>query len=323
MKNRWLSFIFALLLIGVLLTSMMACAPQPYINPTDPAVQQAAVQAQSTLIVSQAQVTAQAASAAATTTQQALEIAREEQRARATATAMALQEQQRVVQATATAEAIYFSHNATATAAAWAIQATATADTLRANATAQAATAERIRLDTERARLIYPLTAYGPWVAAGVALLFVVWAGVRLVLAAELQQRVIRADARGDAGILVLRQGKRMVVYDPDLALQAAMVIGQDGKPTMPALVNAAQQAQIKQRDQALALIHRGLPSAAQRQRRPTANQAAALLAPPPRAITEIEVLSPDDPEVRPWLAEVTPLALETTIIDVLPTDKT
>jgi len=321
-KSRVSPFI-VLLLIGLLLVGVMACTPQPYgaLNPADPAVQQAAFQAQSTILASQALVTAQAVAAAATATQQALDIARDAHNAQATATAMALQEQQRAAQATATAEAVYFSHNATATAVAWGIQATATADALRANATAQAAAAERVRLDTERARLVYPLIAYGPWVAAAVALIFVLWAGIRIVPTAELQRRIIRPDARGDAGVLVLRQGKQTVIYDPDLALQSTLVLGQDGQPEMPMLVDTTHQAQIKQRDQALALVHRGLPHPTQRQRRLSPAQATALMPPAPRPIADIEVLSADDPEVRPWLAEVTPLALEATIVDTSSTD--
>ncbi len=189
--------------------------------------------------------TATAASHQATATAQA-------QAAAATATATAWA-------ATATADAVAWSQAATATRSAWEVDATATAVYAAAVATAQAAQAEQARLEAERARLTYPVRAYGPWVLLLTAFGLLVWAGYRMTKAAEARVRAVPRDARGDAPILVLpRPGGGVVVMDPDRSFGPATVV--DREVDQPPLAPPEYQAQVVARDQAVDLVSRGLP---------------------------------------------------------------
>lgn len=192
--------------------------------------------------------TATAASHQATATAQAQSAA-----ATATATAWA---------ATATTDAIAWAQAATATRAAWEVDATATRTTYEAVATAQAAQSEKARLEAERARLVYPVKAYGPWALLAVASALLVWAGYRLTRAAETRVRAIPRDARGDAPILVLPLQNGETVIDPDRSFGPVLEVRPDGV-SQPQLAPAEYQAQVTGRDQAVDLMSRGLPGQA------------------------------------------------------------
>ena len=189
--------------------------------------------------------TATAASHQATSTSQAQAVA-----ATATATAWA---------ATATADAIAWGQAATATRSAWEVDATTTAVYAAAVATAQAAQAEQARLEAERARLTYPVRAYGPWVLLFTAFILLIWAGYRMTKAAETRARAVPRDARGDAPILVLPlQGGGETVIDPDRSFGPALEVR--GEVSQPQLAPPEYQAAITARDQAVDLVSRGLP---------------------------------------------------------------
>ena len=189
--------------------------------------------------------TATAASHQATATAQAQAVA-----ATATATAWA---------ATATADAIAWGQAATATRSAWEVDATTTAVYAAAVATAQSAQAEQARLEAERARLTYPVRAYGPWVLLLTAFGLLVWAGYRMTKAAEARVRAVPRDARGDAPILVLPlQGGGETVIDPDRSFGPALEVR--GEVSQPQLAPPEYQAGVVARDQAVDLVSRGLP---------------------------------------------------------------
>jgi hypothetical protein len=189
--------------------------------------------------------TATAASHQATATSQA-------QAAAATATATAWA-------ATATADAVAWSQAATATRSAWEVDATTTAVYAAAVATAQAAQAEQARLEAERARLTYPVRAYGPWVLLLTAFALLLWAGYRMTKAAEARVRAVPRDARGDAPILVLPlQGGGETVIDPDRSFGPALEVR--GEVSQPQLAPPEYQAGVVARDQAVDLVSRGLP---------------------------------------------------------------
>ncbi|HHS96650.1 MAG TPA: hypothetical protein ENK08_01925 [Chloroflexi bacterium] len=193
-----------------------------------------AVHTTATARVWEATATAQAVQATATAHAQAV---------RATATAAASQ-------ATATAQAILWQQAATATRSAWEVEATSTAVAAAAIATAQAARAEQARLEAERARLVYPVRAYGPWALLFVAFALLVWGGLRVVPALEARLRAIPRDARGDAPIFLIN-GK---VVDPDRNLYPVLDLR---NPLLPA---PEQQEPVTARDQAVDLVTRGLP---------------------------------------------------------------
>jgi hypothetical protein len=264
----------------------------------------------------EATATAEAVRFDATATAWAVE--GEARRAAATATAIAQATQEARAAAawagTATAEAVRFEQ--TATAQAGAIEATATATTHRAarEAAESAAAARRAELEAKREELVYPLKAYGPWALAFVALVLFVYGAIRLIGAAEVQARVIRRDARGDAPVLVLRNANgRPVVYDPDRAFGPAAII--DADVTMPALTEEGQQAAVTMRDQAVDLATRGLPrpdgrgggGQSQGQRRRAAGKLALTGAPP-----QVKVIPPAT--VAGWLRDVRPQALALTL---------
>lgn len=235
----------------------------------------------------------------ATATAQAYQL-----QATATAQAVALA----AWQATATADAARW--QATATAEALALQATATAQALQAQALAlqATATAQAVEREAQRARLVYPLRAFGPWVVGLAFLVLLLYAGWRLVLVLEVRGRALRRDARGDAPVLVINQGRQLVVYDPDRSFGPAAVVTEAGV-SAPALADEVQQAAVTMRDQAVDLATRGLPATnggtAQPQR---ARQAATARLAMGAGAPLVRVVTPAD--VRPWLRDVLPQAL-------------
>ena len=224
------------------------------------------------------------------------------EQARATATAVA-------VQTTATAETARFWHSATATAAAWSIQATATANAVHAISTIQAAEAAQAELEARRAAAVAPLRAYGPWFAFFASFGLLLWLGYRWGRAWTKYQSIAR-DARGDAPMLLFNQPNGdVVILDPDRSFGPATIVG--AAVTQPTLVNADYQAQVTARDQAVDLVHRGLPQPARpaQSRRPTPTQAAQLLTQSPTPHNGSVRLVPPA-QVRDWLREVRPQVL-------------
>ncbi|MGC8947484.1 MAG: hypothetical protein ACP5N6_15165 [Anaerolineae bacterium] len=202
-------------------------------------------------------------------------------------------------QATATAQAQAAA--ATATRAAWEAEATRTAVAVVAIATAQAAQAEKARLEAERARLTYPIRAYGPWALLFTAFVLLIWVGYRMARAAEARLRAIPRDSRGDAPILIrpMPRGREAIV-DPDRSLGPALVVDAEGVH-QPQLAPLEYQSQVTARDQAVDLVSRGLPGQARRRRLPPL---IALPSRPPM----IRIVPPE--QVRPWLEEVEPKIL-------------
>lgn len=245
-----------------------------------------------------ATATAWAATATASSVQATATAQAQAQAATATATAWA---------ATATADAVAWSQAATATRTAWEVNATATRTTWEAVATAQAAQAEQARLEAERARLTYPVHAYGPWALLLAAVGLLLWAGYRMARAAEARVRAVPRDARGDAPILVLPlQGGGEVVVDPDRSFGPVLEV-RNGV-AQPQLAPPEYQAQVTGRDQAVDLVSRGLPSGTGtgiNHRRLLPRLVGATQ--PPRPL--IRIVPPD--QVRPWLEEVEPKVLE------------
>ena len=247
-----------------------------------------AAQATATARAWEATATAQAARATATTRAQAVQ---------ATATA-------RVGWATATADAILWQQAATATRSAWEVQATSTAVAAAAIATAQAAQAEQARLEAERARLVYPVRAYGPWVVLAVTVILLTWGGYLAFPALAARLRAVPRDRRGDAPVLLLpKPGGGIVVVDPDRSFGPATVI--DTEVTQPQLVPPEYQDRTTARDQAVDLVTRGLPGE-RRKRRWTPT---ALLNPGRQRPPVVRVVPPE--AVKPWLEEVEHKVLE------------
>lgn len=218
-------------------------------------------QAQATATAWQLTVEAQQAAATATALAQA---------GAATATAQAQA-------ATATAEARKQEAEARMTAEAWAATMTAVADEQAAVAAIRAEQVERERLATQRERIIYPVKAFGPWVLAIAALVVLLWGLFRFIGAAEMQLRAVRRDSRGDAPLLIMQQGRHLMVYDADRSPGAAITM-LNGAIEQPALADAEAQGMVTARDQAIDMAHRGLPA----QTRPPGLAKAATLAAAP-----------------------------------------
>ncbi|HEY77291.1 MAG TPA: hypothetical protein G4O00_14135 [Thermoflexia bacterium] len=132
------------------------------------------------------------------------------------------------------------------------MQATSTAVVAAAVATAQAAQAEQARLEAERARLVYPVRAYGPWVLLFTAFALLVWGGYRFIRAGEVRVRAIPRDLRGDAPLVVTPEWK---VVEPDRMFYPIL------DPKEPLLPPPERQEGVTARDQAVDLVTRGLPS--------------------------------------------------------------
>ncbi len=267
-----------------------------------------AVAGQATATAMAWQATATAQAVGATATAQAWEATATAQAVQATATAHAQAVRATATAqagwATATADAILWQQAATATRSAWEVQATSTAVAAAAIATAQAAQAEQARLEAERARLVYPVRAYGPWAILAVAVIMLAWGGYLAFPALAARLRAVPRDRRGDAPVFLLpKPGGGVVVVDPDRSFGPATVI--DGEVTQPALAPPEYQERTTARDQAVDLVTRGLPGEKRRRRRTP----VGLLGPGSRRPPVVRVVPPE--EVRQWLEEVEPKVLE------------
>ena len=352
MKRQMLVWLVVAVLCGLLVAcaesapSSAAIAAQPpaitstALRPTVEAAQVdqylQAIQAQATLDTVHAQQTATAIAQSATATAQAWEYAATEQALRATATAQAWQAtataQAQIVQATATAEAIHATataqawqatatvetfqsqQQATATAAAWEVQATSTAVAARAIATAQAAEAEKAELEATRARITYPVRAYGPWVMLFAAVALLLWGGYRLIRVEAIRRQTIPRDARGDAPIVIVERNGKLVALDVDRNFGPATIVDAQGQVAQPALAPPEQQARVTTLDQLVDMAHRGLPGGSgERKRKPTPAQTMRVLERqlPPRPGV-VQIVQPA--QVRTWLREVQPQALQDVI---------
>jgi len=226
--------------------------------------------------------------------------------ARVTATADAQRDAEatRVARLTETAEAIIFERQLTATAEEWARQATAEAEKAQAIAIIQAAEAEKAELEATRARITYPVRAYGPWVLLFAFVALLLWGLYRLIQVEAIRRRVIQRDARGDAPLVVVeRPGGEIVVFDPDRGFWPVTVIDAQGQVTQPALAPPELQERVTARDQAVDLATRGLPERPARRKSTTA--ARQMAAPAPyRILRPGEALPADiiDAQVLPTL---------------------
>ena len=134
-----------------------------------------------------------------------------------------------------------------------------------ATAAAYTAVAVAFTSQAERARLTYPVRAYGPWVLLLAAFGVLLWAGYRMTKAAEARVRAVPRDARGDAPILVLPlQGGGETVIDPDRSFGPALEIRDDVR--QPQLAPPEYQAGVTARDQAVDLV-RGQAGTSQRRK--------------------------------------------------------
>jgi len=195
------------------------------------------------------------------------------------------------------------STRAVQTAQAWDITRTASYSALAAQQTAQAAQAEQARLEAERARLTYPVRAYGPWVLLLTAFALLLWAGYRMTKAAEARVRAVPRDARGDAPILVLPlQGGGETVIDPDRSFGPALEVREE--VSQPQLAPPEYQAGVTARDQAVDLVSRGLPGTAGRTPARARLQAVRQITPP------YQILRPGQP-LPPLLTPDTLRALD------------
>jgi hypothetical protein len=265
----------------------------------------------------------------------------------ATAEAQLAADQERAIteqiNATATVESYYMEVariNATATAEAIAreekqraIEATATAIAFQPTATAiaQAAVARDIELERQRLALaeeqrravqkarrdemLLPFTTYGPWAIGGILAGVLIYGLIRLIVAWEVRARAIKRDDRGDAPLMVMRQGRSTVIYDADRMFGPMTRIDADSI-IMPALVDDAYQAQVTMRDQAVDLATRHLPQADTARRGMNSRQRAATkLAMTSGAPPVVRVI--DAQSVRGWLQDVNPQALQLSMSEV------
>ncbi|MCX7855173.1 MAG: hypothetical protein N2556_04215 [Anaerolineae bacterium] len=248
---------------------------------------------------------AQATAAAATASAQAAILTQQAADRTATATAHIWQQTATATAhaPTATAEKVLFDLSVQQTTEAWSITRQAQESALHAQETAQAAMAEQARLEAERARLTYPVRAYGPWALLLAAFVLLVWAGYRMTRAAEARVRAVPRDARGDAPILVLPlQGGGETVIDPDRSFGPVLEV-RNGV-AQPQLTPPEYQAQVTGRDQAVDLVSRGLPGQGQPGKRRLPPSLSST--PPLRPL--IRIVPPE--QVRPWLEEVEPKVL-------------
>ncbi|MBN2390745.1 MAG: hypothetical protein JXR84_08480 [Anaerolineae bacterium] len=265
---------------------------------------------------------------------------------KAAAAAEAAAEQERIAagyaNATATVESYYMEVariNATATAEAFAreeaqraIDATATAVAFYPTATAIAQAAverdmelerQRLALEEERQRalrrarrdeMLLPFTTYGPWFVGIVLAGVIIYGLVRLIITLELRGRAIKRDERGDAPLMLLRNGRATIIYDSDRAFGPVARMDQDGI-TMPALVDDTYQAQVTMRDQAVDLATRHLPRDGEQRKMNSRQRAAAKLAMTGSAPPTVRVV--DAQTVRNWLQDVRPQALALSMNEV------
>lgn len=255
-----------------------------------------------------ATVTAGHAQATATMESYYIEVARIN--ATATAEAFARAEAQRQADATATAVAFY----PTATAIAQA--ATEREMELERQSLALEIERQKAARRARRDEMLMPFTTYGPWFLGIVLAVVTIYGLIRLIITLELRGRAIKRDARGDAPLMLLRNGRELVVFDGDRAFGPVTRMGENGI-SMPALVDDAYQAQVTMRDQAVDLATRHLPRPDGEQRAMGSRQRAAAklamtggAAPSPVRVVEAQA-------VRNWLRDVTPQALALSMEEV------
>jgi hypothetical protein len=190
--------------------------------------------------------------------------------------------------------------SATTTHSAWSLHATSDAAAVQAAQTSQAARAELARLAADRQRTINRIQAYAPWAILAVVVPLVAYLAWLWGQTEALRRRAIPRDPRGDAPILILDQDGQRSIIDPDLFFGAALAIKPGGDLSMPGLVGADFQAQVKARDQAIDLFNRGLPG-----HQPHQPGQPLLLPEPAGQPRPIRVVPPE--EVKDWLSEVLP----------------
>lgn len=232
----------------------------------------------------------------------------------ATATAEALARERAWEDATATAVAIRTENDTRMTVTAWQVTQTAAAAEFAADEALRAEQLERERLATQRERIVYPVRAYGPWLILLCAAGMLIWGAYRFIRVGELRAQAVPRDARGDAPLIPVRlPGGGIVWLDLDIANGPVTVITGDGEVSQPMLAAPEVQERTKARDQAIDLVHRGLPS--QTPRRVTPQQAARLAQtnPAPQLTGPVQIIDPA--QVRKWLQEVEPQALSGALI--------
>lgn len=207
--------------------------------------------------------------------------------------------------ATASAQATEGAYTATAavvsqveTQAVAQFTATALTNKASAAATLTASELERERLGLERERQVNSLRAFLPWIALTASAGLLLYCVVLLVRAQAKKPMPIQRDARGDAPLIVMTDGKTQVVYDADRAAGPALTV-RDGTPAMPSMADPATQEKTTARDQTIDLTTRGLPGG------PTKGKAVAgqIAAPVRRSEPVIEIIDPD--QVKPILDEI------------------
>jgi hypothetical protein len=247
------------------------------------------------------------ASATATAENYYMEVARIN--ATATAEAIAREEKQRAIEATSTAVA--FQPTATAIAQA----AVARDIELERQRLALAEEQRRAARKARQDEMLLPFTTYGPWVIGVILAGVLIYGLIRLIITFELRGRAIKRDARGDAPLMVMRNGRATVIYDAD-RMFGPVTRMEAGGITMPALIDDAYQAQVTMRDQAVDLATRHLPQADTDRRGMNSRQrAAAKLAMTGGAPPIVRVI--DAQAVRGWLQEVNPQALQLSMNEV------
>ncbi len=248
------------------------------------------------------------ANATATVESYYMEVARIN--ATATAEALAREEKQRAIEATATA--IAFQPTATAIAQA----AVARDIELERQRLALAEERRRAAQKARRDEMLLPFTTYGPWVIGVILIGVLIYGLIRLIITFELRGRAIKRDARGDAPLMVMRNGRATVIYDAD-RMFGPITRMEAGGISMPALVDDAYQAQVTMRDQAVDLATRHLPQAdADRRGMNSRQRAAAKLAMTGNGAPPV-VRVIDAQAVRGWLQEVNPQALQLSMNEV------
>ena len=247
------------------------------------------------------------ASATATVESYYMEVARIN--ATATAEAIAREEKQRAIEATATAVA--FQPTATAIAQA----AVARDIELERQRLALAEERRRAAQKARRDEMLLPFTTYGPWVVGAVLAGVLIYGLIRLIITFELRGRAIKRDARGDAPLMLLQNGRTTIIYDADRAF--APVAQMDARGiSMPSLVDDAYQAQVTMRDQAVDLATRSLPqSEVDRREMNSRQRVATKLAMTGGAPPVVRVI--DAQSVRGWLQDVNPQALQLSMSEV------
>jgi chemotaxis protein histidine kinase CheA len=260
----------------------------------------------------QATATTRAQDHQATATARAWEATATADAVHATATAVTAHQQATATaqahRATATADAQAAAARATMTAAAWQLTATAETERQRAEAALHAEQVQQAQLETRRQRIVYPVKAYGPWVALLAFVTVLIWGGYRLIRAYEIRLRSVKRDARGDAPVLVFQQGKRIVAYDPDRSVGPATIFDTDVH--QPQLTDPDTQERTTARDQTIDLGSRGLPQRTARRgvSQAKARQLLQQASQGPASTGPVRVVPPA--RIRPWLREVRPQAL-------------